>query len=208
MATKAESHRIILALRDPAPQDVAAGSEFNVTLSVSCTAGCDLRGRALHIVSPDGTDASEGSLAGDAEDAVAVTLKAPPRVGEHVWTVSLPACEVGKVPHDEAALTIAVTAIPNATSLAVWDIPSPVTVDERFAVAVGAKSAAECTLEGSGIDICDSSGAIVAHSELGGAPWPGTSALYWTTLELTAPGKAGLAKWAARFSATDVDVAA
>jgi hypothetical protein len=206
LASTPQSHATTIALCDRTPQEVPAGSEFSVTLSVSCTGGCDLRGRVLRIASPDGAVAVEGPLPAETEDQIGITLKAPPRVGEHTWTVSLPPGDANGVLHDEATLSIAVKTIPHVTSLAVWDIPSPVTMGERFTVAVGAKSGAGCSLVGTGIDICDSRGVVVAHGVLGDAPWPGTSALYWTRLELTAPSGAGLAKWSARFSATDIEL--
>jgi hypothetical protein len=206
LATKPHSHATTITLRDPPPQEVPAGSDFNVKLSVSCPAGCDLRDRALQVVSPDGADATEGPPVGEDDNVVAITLTAPPRVGEHVWMVALSPCEVGGVPHAEAALSIAIKTIPNATSLAVWDIPSPVTIGQKFAVKVGAKSAAGIVLQGRSVEICDAGGAVVARGALGDTPWPGTSALYWTQLELTAPAEAGVCSWSTRFSGADVEL--
>ena len=191
---------------EPPPTEVAAGAGFDVKLTVSCAFGCELRGLPLRIDAPDGTVSTAIPSASEGDGAIAFTLKAPPRVGEHAFVVSLPPCAVGGVPHEEAVLTLSIKTVPNATSLAVWEIPSPVTVGDRFTVTVGAKSAAGCTLQGTSIDVCDGSGAVVARGALGDTPWPGTSALYWTQLELIAPAEAGVCSWSARFAGTDVEL--
>ena len=84
------------------------------------------------------------------------------------------------------------------TSLAVWDVPATVAAGERFAVKAGARSAAGCGLAGARIELRDAAGATLAAATLGDAPWPGTDALYWAELALTAPTAPGLATLAAR----------
>jgi hypothetical protein len=74
-------------------------------------------------------------------------------------------------------------------SLAVWDVPMPVTAGEKFAVKVGAKSSTKRELAGYRVAVTDASGALAASGALGQAPLPGTEALYWTTLEVTAPAR-------------------
>jgi hypothetical protein len=124
-----------------------------------------------------------------------------------VFVVSLPSFKnEGGAEHAEATSVFGVTTIPNATSLAVWDIPSPVTPGERFTVKIGAKSAADCSLRGKAIAVCDEAGAVIACGALKATPWPGTAALYWTEVELTAPAQPGVARWSARFAADDVEL--
>jgi hypothetical protein len=76
---------------------------------------------------------------------------------------------------------------PHRTSLAVWDVPATAVAGERFVVKVGAKSSADCDLRRRHVGVCDAAGAVVASVELGNAPWPGSSALYFSLLSMPGP---------------------
>lgn len=76
-------------------------------------------------------------------------------------------------------------------SLAVWDVPPTVVAGQRYSIKAGAKSSANGDLRGRRIEVCDAGGAVIASGELGSAPWPGTEALYWTELSLSAPAQCG-----------------
>ena len=109
------------------------------------------------------------------------------------------------VDHD-AAPGEPVQVEPQATSLAVWSVPSPVVTGEHFAIKVGAKSTADCALAGLAIEVCDHTGTIAARGCLRDLPLPGTGALYWTELELTAPANEGVATWSVRFAPAGLDL--
>ena len=47
--------------------------------------------------------------------------------------------------------------------------------------------------------------AVVASGTLGETPWPGTSALFWTKIEVRAPSHPGTAALLARFDATPLE---
>ena len=126
-------------------------------------------------------------------------------MGEHVWVVRFLPQERAGVRHEECTLPVHVRTVPHATSLAVWAVPSPVVMGERFSVKVGAKSAAACDLKGKKIAISDQAGAVIAQGNLGDTPWPGTSALYWTEVEVTAPDQEGMFWCAVNFAAADVE---
>ena len=87
------------------------------------------------------------------------------------------------------------------TSLAVWDIAPGVAAGDALSVKVGAKSSIGCALDGCRIEVLDGE-AVVAAGCLGDAPWPGSSALYWTEIELRAPAKPGTFAFAVRFDAS------
>jgi len=95
---------------------------------------------------------------------------------------------------------------PQATSLAVWGVPSPVVAGRRFTVQVGAKSTANCALAGRAIEICDHAGAVAARGILGDATLPGTRGLYWTEIGLIAPENTGVTTWSVRFEASELDL--
>jgi hypothetical protein len=90
------------------------------------------------------------------------------------------------------------------TSLAVWDIPTAA-AGESFAVKIGAKSSAGCTMAGCWVEVLDGAGAMAASGRLGEAPWPGTDALSWTEIELSAPAEPGRAGFSVRFDAEQLD---
>jgi len=120
--------------------------------------------------------------------------------------VRFPAQELGGVAYAESALTVSVQTQPHRTSLAVWAVPSPVRIADRFAVTVGAKSSGACALAGARVDIRDETGARIGDGVLGDATWPGTAALYWTEIVLMAPPRNGMVRWSATFAATEMQV--
>ena len=159
-------------------------------------------------IAPDNAE-TESTLAthdGGITETADMVLRVPPRVGEHLWRFVLPAHEIEGTRYQESAIDVPVRARPLSTSLAVWDIPSPVVAGERFTVHAGAKSAAGCDLKGRAIEVHNAAGAVVARGCLGETPWPGTSALYWAAIELQAPAATGLCSWSVAFDAADLEI--
>jgi hypothetical protein len=198
-----ESHSTAIALVEPAPAEVTAGSDVSVKVMVTCAAGCDLGGLPLTIRAP-GDDANECVLAADdsgSNESAEITLKAPGQVGPQTWRIAFGPHETDGIRHEECSLTLTINTIPHGTSLAVWDIPSPVLTGRPFTIKVGAKSAAASELKGLDIVVHEADGAVVARGRLRDTPWPGTTALYWDEVELTAPADEGLRKWSVRFAA-------
>ena len=76
-------------------------------------------------------------------------------------------------------------------TFAVWDLPSPVVTGRPLALKVGAKCSHGCDLSGARVEIRNEAGARVCSGTVGPAPWEGTSALYWTSVEFTGPDVAG-----------------
>jgi len=214
MSAGAAAHATVIAVEGPA--EVAAGDEFALTILVSCPAGCDLSRIPIEVVAPDNAKALAPTLyppphsgqgrEGDTDIAAArrIALKAPRRVGEHVWRLSCAAHEISGWPHGVSLLRVPVRIQPQQTSLAVWATPSPVVAGRPFAIKVGAKSAAGCGLTGMPIAVRDAAGAVLATGVLGDTPWPGTSSLFWTELALIAPAAAGMFSWSVEFAATDL----
>jgi hypothetical protein len=210
MTKDLKTHSTRLALSEPAPPELAVGSDFVLQVEVSCPVGCDLRGLPVTASGPDGAVATieprpdqEPARAPEAPREIA--LKAPLKVGEHVWSLRFPAHEHDGVRHEECTLPVRVRIVPHTTSLAVWGVPSPVVMGERFSIKVGAKSSAACALKGKKILISDQASAVIAHGYLQETPWPGTSALYWTDVEVPAPAQEGMFWCTVKFAAADVE---
>jgi hypothetical protein len=196
-----------LEVTAPAPLEAAVGSAIVIRLRASCSAGHERCGMDATLVAPDGAESSHAFVThrdGVSETGdIALTL--PPSVGEHAWRFVLPAHEIAGVRYAEAEYVVPVRAVPQAASLAVWDIPSPVVVASLFTVKAGAKSSADCELKGRGVEIL-SGAEVVARGALGDVPWQGTAALYWTELPLVAPAEPGMASWTVRFEADGLEL--
>jgi hypothetical protein len=139
-------------------------------------------------------------------EARRIALKAPLRIGEHVWRLSCAPHKSSGWYHGASLSRVPVRVRPNETSLAVWAIPSPVVTRRPFTIKVGAKSAAGCDLTGMPIAVRDAAGTMLAGGVLGNTPWPGTSSLYWTELPLIAPPEAGMFLWSVELAAADLAV--
>jgi hypothetical protein len=90
-----------------------------------------------------------------------------------------------------------VDAAQHRTSLAVWDLASPLVIGRSARMKVGAKCSADCQLTDHEIEIHDQTGATIARANLGAAPLAGTSSLYWTELDFRAPAAPGTYTWEA-----------
>lgn len=203
-----QTHSTHLELSEPAPPELPIGSDLTVQVKVSCRSGCDLRALPLAVTGPDGQAAmippSPDHDAASEEDARDIALEAPLAVGTHTWTIRFASHESDGIRHEECTLPVCVTTKPHATSLAVWAVPSPVVMRERFRIKVGAKSAAGCRLGGTKVLVSNQNGSLIAQGSLQDTPWPGTSALYWTEVEVPAPSQEGMFWYTVSFAATDV----
>jgi hypothetical protein len=203
-----EGAPVHLAVNARLPIEAAAGDEIVLVARASCAGGHDRSHLFVEITAPDGTIATH-ALAAHADgvsETARIALRAPPRVGEHRFQLSLAPHEIAGTRYREAVLDVPVKVRPQTTSLAVWDVPSPVVAGARFCVKAGAKSTADCALAGRVIEVCDANGSVAAQGTLGDAPLPGTSALYWTEIGLTAPTTTGVASWSVRFEGTELEL--
>jgi hypothetical protein len=192
------THSTAIELSEPAPAEVAAGTDLVLKVKLSCAAGCDLHSLPLTIKGPD--DAAPTGATCHINDNGEIALEVLPKVGPQSFTVEFGPHEATDLRHEPCSLSLTVNAIPHGTSLAVWDIPSPIVKGERFAIKVGAKSGANAELKGLEIAIVDNSDALVARGRLRDTPWPGTTALYWDEVEMPAPAEVGLSRWSVRFA--------
>ena len=206
----AAEHIVVLGLNEAAPLEVTAGTKFALQVRLACASGCDLSGVPIMVAAPDGSTSQAEKLDptanGDDADVQQIALTAPRTIGEYVWRLSAGGYDIAGTRHEANVLDVAVKAKPHPTSLAVWAIPSPVVAGQRFALKVGAKSAAGCELSGQPIEVLDERGASIASGQLGSTPWPETTALYWAELEVAAPDQPGTFGWSVRFAPADLDL--
>jgi hypothetical protein len=190
--------RVSLGLVEPIPAELPVGAKLALKVRASGAAGRDLRGARIDVRAVDEVLAT-GSLGEFGDGELAVT--APERLGEFNWRLVFPRQEIGGVAYQENAVALAFRTRPHQTSLAVWDIPTPVTAGARFCVKVGAKSSGDCALAGTQVRILDAGGTEAGRATLGDAPLSGTGALYFAEIALVAPAHAGQFSWTAAFAA-------
>ncbi len=210
MTEEVQLHQTNTEMIKSASPEVEAGADMVLKVKVLCPSACDLRGKMLKILAQNGVVvAKEIELAtfdGTANETDELVVKAPIKPREYAWTVLFPAQEVGGIPHQESSTPFAFIVKPHATSIAVWDVPSPITFKAKFKIKVGVKCSAGCQLAGKPIEVYDEKEAKVAPGRLGETPWQQTSGLYWTEVELAAPAAEGMYSWTARFPASELEL--
>src|SRR5205085_377420 len=126
--------------------------------------------------------------------------------GEHAWTVRFPAHDGEDVRHEESSIPLCFKTIPHTFSVAVWDVPRAVPVARSFQVKVGVRCSSGCHLAGRIVRILDEEGGKAGEATLGDVPWPGTTALYWTAIELTAPDTEGVSTGSVAFADNETEL--
>jgi len=184
------------------PPELDAGTELALKVRVSCAEECHLQAGKVRIVDDEGaavkrTELAEFDVAANETDEFA--LKAPIEPGEYTWTAFFAEQEMDGVLHEDSSVPFSFIVKPHSTSIAVWDVPSPVGFNDPFRIKVGVKCSAECNLAGHKVGVYGQKGNKVAMAALGRVPWPGTSGLYWAEVELEAPGVEGYYSWSVKF---------
>src|SRR2546427_2555540 len=92
MTETAPTHFTTIEVSAPVPSEVDVGADIILKFKVSCLAGCDLRGLPVEVTGPDGvvTRSELASAEAKINETGEIVLKAPPRLGEHVWSVRFP----------------------------------------------------------------------------------------------------------------------
>lgn len=215
--SKNKAHPVELDLFEALPAELDIGAPFSLAVALTTTSGCDLAGVAYKVLQgeeavaagalppivhfdPDSKNYDPLNGPADKRDHVRIALRAPREIGAFQWTLVLPEQEHGAIAFAGGALTFSFSTGEHKTSLATWDVPSPVVAGERFSVKVGAKCTACCALNGRQVELRDAKGGVLAVGHLGETVWPGTEGLYWTELEAIAPADEGLHECSVAFS--------
>ena len=209
MAGKVKAHETSVSMAKSALAELNAGTDMALEVKVSCPSACDLRGKIVKIVAQDAAVVKEIQLTdfeGTGNETDEFVVKAPIKPGGYTWTAVFPAQEKEGVLHEESSAAFSFIVKPHATSMAVWDVPSPIAFGDEFRIKVGVRCSANCRLTDKKIEIYDNEGAKVATGTLGGVPWSATSALYWAEVDLEAPGMEGYYRWEAKFPKPDLEL--
>jgi hypothetical protein len=184
--------------------DMAAGTVVTVNVRVSCPGGCDLRGKPVNLISHEGIVMVQALATYDENTNVTedFALELPKEAGEYTWNILFPREESEGVIHEGSALRWVFRTVPHRTSVAVWDVPSCVSMTTSFKVKVGVRCSAMCQFKGLPVEVRDKTGVVIGKGALGDTIWTGTSALYWTEIELAAPIREGIYLYSVLFAPT------
>ncbi|MBI4469841.1 MAG: hypothetical protein HY650_11040 [Acidobacteria bacterium] len=210
MTEQSHAHKTNTSLVKAAAAKLHAGIDITLRVKVSCASACDLRGKSVKIIAQDAAVLKEVELA-KFDRAVNETdefvVKAPTELGEYTWTAMFTSHQKEGDLHEESSAPFSFIVKPRATSMAVWDVPSPVVVGDVFRIKVGVNCAAACKLTDEKIEIYNHEGTRVATGSLGDVPWSNTTALWCAEVELQAPGVEGYYTWQIKFPKADLELA-
>ena len=83
----------------------------------------------------------------------------------------------------------------HGTSLAVWEVTSPVVARCRASLKAGITCSCGCNLAGTRLEVYNEAGVRVGGAVARPEPWPGTQGLYWASIDVTAPDAEGDHIW-------------
>jgi hypothetical protein len=196
---------ISLAFQNAPPATVEAGGAFSFSVLPVWPKGLD-PADASYVLREGERRLEAGALPRpNAEDgSIALTLRAPAETGEHCLSLIVTGAKSERDEPAVGALPFVLTTVPHETSLAVWDVPSPIVRNTRFEIKAGAKCSASCGLAGKVIEVREESGELMGSGALGDTTVPGTTALVFTAIALKAPRKLGLYHWTASFAPSEL----
>ena len=204
------THKISTFSCEVSPSEVDAGADLTLQGKVSYSPAKDLRGKTLLIKDQNGTLAKSIELTefdGETNETSEFIVKAPFRPGAYTWLAMCPAHAETNISNEEPSTAFSFTVKPHSTHVVVWDAPSTIERGERFSIKFGVKCSSECRPDGWTLEVYDHDRKKLAKAALSDdACWPGTAALYYTEVELTAPDTEGLYTWGVKTSATGLDV--
>lgn len=187
-------HETFIDIVRSLPDEVDAGQTTSIVLRVTCRAGCKMEDAPVRLVDGDSGEAVETRREPNPESgAVTLVVTVPVTLGDVVWNASCARHDRDGVVHEESPpVEIRFRTVAHKTSMAVWDVQSPVAAGCSLEATVGVRCSAACALTGQLVQVLDDEEAINGEARLGPTPLEGTDALYWTTVGLTAPATSGL----------------
>jgi hypothetical protein len=191
------------------PDEVDAGADITLTISVESPRTDELRGPHVSIRNHEGTELALAELEpsdGDAYLSDDIVLAAPGVVGEYLYQAIVVAPDRDGTLHERASAEVRFVVRPHTAELNVWDVPSAIVAGERFKFTVGVRCSAGCNLAGWGLTIVDGNGSQVGAAHLGHSIVPGTDALYCVEIDAEAPATAGGHPWEIKTVAWDSEL--
>lgn len=188
------------------PSEVDAATDVTIRCRVTLPSEVDHRRAAISIRDQDNAELAFAPLTqldGDHCITDEIRITAPAKTGEHIWrAVLLWTADGDSAPHVGSATDFTIAVKAHIAKLSVWDLPPAITIGERFTLKAGIKCSAGCNLAGSELGIFDADGTQLGTGTLRDDVWPGTSALYFADMDVTAPVTVGDHTWEVRVPAS------
>src|SRR5262245_50040659 len=144
MTREKSTAEIGVALKAAPSGSVDAGSEVSLSATLDWPERIPKDGARLLLSEGDRALREAAPPEASADGSVLFTRRAPDEVGDHGLTLVISS----EKREAEGTLSFSLATVPHATSLAVWDVPSPVVRDAAFEITAGAKCSSACTLAG------------------------------------------------------------
>jgi hypothetical protein len=205
-----QRHSTSTSMVELSSTQVDAGNDLMLKVKVECPFKCNLQNAKVRIADDSGVIIKEIELTcfdGTVNETAEFSIKAPINPGEYTWNVLFEGEETTDLAHEESSAKFSFVVKPHTTSMVVWDVPSPIVWNDKFAIKVGVQCLAGCNLAGSVIEIYNHEQTPVARATLGDALLSATSPLHWAEVELQAPSTEGYYYWTARFAKPDLGLA-
>jgi hypothetical protein len=190
-----------------APGELFAGSSATLRISVSCPDDVNFNQMRIAIRNQDGAEIARAALTGfnvKESAPLEIVVTAPSAPGEHTYTAALVVPQPDDSLHEETSTQFSFRTNAHTVSLNVWDVAPAIEPGEKFKLKLGVRCVAGCQLSGRPVALLDHEQGEAGSSKLGSEVWPGTTALYFATLEATAPKEPGTYRWEVRSPASDV----
>lgn len=202
--------QVVINIAKVPPSKVSPGDFMILKVRGLCSSTYNLMGEIIRIIDQDGLVLKENKLVipnGAAYETDPIVVRTPVMPGDYTWKAVFTYQEKEGVINKEVSVPFTFSVRPqHATSIQIWDADSPAVIRTKFNLKAGVRCSANCKLTDNKIEIYNQEGFKVATEQLGDDPWPGTSALYWTEVELETPDTDGCYTWQVKFPKPDSEI--
>lgn len=178
------------------PKEAFPGTNATLKVEVTCEEDFQLTGQRLSLVDSAGEELAQAVLGTDLGTSHGATLEfcAPRTVGTHELKVKL-ISKTGQNYVPEVAADLSITVVSHLVTVSAWKVPSAIVAGESARVFVGAKCSSNRSLASIPVVVRDHTGQQVWAGALSENTWPGTTALYFTEVDMIAPPDQGEYTW-------------
>jgi hypothetical protein len=190
-----------------APGEIFAGNDMTLKVRVSNPAGADFNKMRIAIRNQNGAELARAALTRATKTEtfpLEMVVKAPATPGDHTYSAALVVPQPDETARVETTALFSFKADAHTVILNVWDLATAIEAGGKFSLKLGVRCVAGCRLHGRPVAIFDQENHEAGSAKLNDEVWPGTTALYYTTLEATAPKGPSEYRWEVRSPASSV----
>ena len=192
---------------EASPSEVDSGANLTLRGKATCPSVEDLRGQDIQVIDQKGALVERSAIIdfdGETNETSEFVVKAPVVPGTYTWVAVCPGCPATGI--SESRVPFSFNVKPHDTSVVVWGAPPAIECREKFSIKIGVKCSSECKPDSWTVEVRDEDGEEQGTGTVAGEQWPGTSALYYTEIELSAPDTEGRHAWEAKVAVDDLAI--